>query len=569
MLFRLKIIIVVALTVLKIEYALGQPYRNTNFAMPLQFPFNLAGSFAEPRPDHFHSGIDIKTNGKEGALVFAIGDGFVSRIRVSPYGYGKAIYITHPNGYTSVYGHLSKFYGKIEAYIHRMHYEKTASELDILLDSTILPLHKRDTIAYSGNSGGSSAPHLHFEIRNSQTEHPLNPLDFYPASSYTDTIPPQLNHLKILQFPADSFYNPSKKIILPLQTKEGYLSTTNIITISNSNHYCIALEGYDKQDNSTNKNGIKKIELYQDNALVFKYDITEINFEQTNMCNAFVDYDEMMKGNGYFYNCYQLKGNLLPFYTIGNGILKPTQQDSFAHLEINCYDYNDNKTIIKFEIQFTSIINTDSLQNQENNSTTKKYIATTTEDSISNTNFSIKFSKNIFFENVELHLTPTKGNKLSSHYFVGNENTLIPLRNSAKVALQSSVKKKRDKIVIVRQDEQQKESALKTTFDNQTFFANTKNLGTFYLKRDIKQPNISINTITKDSIVVKITDNLSGIESYNGYIDNHWINFYYDAKNDVLLYTPDEYCGKGKHLLKIIVTDNVGNKSTLTHSFTF
>ena len=178
-------------------YSFSQEYRNSGFSKPMNLPFNLAGSFGEPRPDHFHSGIDIKTNGVEGQPVFAVYDGYISRIRVSPYGYGRAIYITHPNGFTTVYGHLSRFYGAIEKYIDAQHYALKKSELDLTPDASVFPLKQNDTIAFSGNTGGSDAPHLHFEVRNTQTEHALNPLDFYPRSFYVDTIPPQINKVKV------------------------------------------------------------------------------------------------------------------------------------------------------------------------------------------------------------------------------------------------------------------------------------------------------------------------------------------------------------------------------------
>ena len=190
-------------------YSFSQENRNSGFSKPVNLPFNLAGSFGEPRKDHFHSGIDIKTNGVEGEPVFAIGDGYISRIKVSPYGYGKVIYITHTNGFTSVYAHLSTFYGAIEKYIHAQHYVQQKSELDLTLDATIFPVKQNDTIAFSGNTGGSSAPHLHFEIRNTKTEHALNPLDFYPSNFYIDTIPPQINKVKVneLSQPYSSVYS--------------------------------------------------------------------------------------------------------------------------------------------------------------------------------------------------------------------------------------------------------------------------------------------------------------------------------------------------------------------------
>jgi hypothetical protein len=544
-------------------YLFSQEYRNSGFIKPMQLPFNLAGSFGEPRKDHFHSGIDIKTNGVEGEPVFAIGDGYISRIRVSPYGYGRAIYITHTNGFTSVYGHLSKFYSAIENYIHAKHYALKKSELDLTLDPTVFPLKQNDTIAFSGNTGGSSAPHLHFEIRNTKTEHALNPLDFYPRDFYVDTIPPQINKVKILKF-YDDFYFTDDTVYY-LRKKENYLTTEDSVIIDNYPSYCLSLEGFDKQDNSENKNGIKKIEVWLNNSLVFKYDLTEVDFDKTRMCNAFVDYDEMLNDSGYFYNSYQFSGNTLSMYSSMNkGVFKINNNEKTS-LTIDCYDYNYNKTTVKLNIARRDTIKYLDSSTILGYITYSKYFESYIND------FTIKIQINTFYDNTDINLdseATLDKNILSKIYHATNYHHIyIPLHKPAKIEFKSAIKKNRNKVVVVRQDNKGNETALKTTFDKTKFYAETKELGSFYLKYDTTKPIVEIlnlkSGIINQNIQVKISDELSGIDTYNGYIDNQWVNFYYDAKNDVIEYKFDEYCSKGEHLLKIIVTDKVGNKTSI------
>ncbi|HRH56164.1 MAG TPA: M23 family metallopeptidase [Chitinophagales bacterium] len=562
----------IVFSLLLTAYSFSQEYRNSGFIKPMNLPFNLAGSFGEPRPDHFHSGIDIKTNGVEGEPVFAVYDGYISRIRVSPYGYGRAIYITHTNGFTSVYGHLSKFYGAIEKYIHTQHYTLKKSELDLTLNAGIFPVKQNDTIAFSGNTGGSTAPHLHFEVRNTKNEHALNPLDFYPRSFYVDTIPPQINKVKVNIFSAGYFYNSFRKNYYNLPTKERLNFSEPNYAIDYSNYYSFSLEGYDKQDNSENKNGINKIEVLQNDSLVFKYDLTEIDFDKTRMCNAFVDYTEMMNGSGYFYNCYQLKNNSLPIYMFGNGFFANGQIDSVAIYDIYCYDYNKNKTKIKFEIPKSNSITDYEFLNWKKDSIAITERFKNMTDSISLPGFQIRFTENTFYDDIYLTLSK-RFIRDTAVYKISTDYNLIPLHKPAKIEFNSSIKKNRKKIVIVRQDNKGKETALKTTFDKTKFYAETKELGSFYLKYDTTKPTIEIPNLKSQIpnliIQAKISDELSGINTYNGYVDNKWVNFYYDAKNDVILYNFDEYCTKGEHTLKIIVTDNVGNKNTITNKFNY
>ena len=168
------------------------PYPQNYFMSPLDITLVLSGSFAELRSNHFHSGLDIKTKGKVGFKTYASAEGYVSRIKISRYGYGKALYITHPNGYTTVYAHLQKFAPKIEAYVKKQQYKKETFELELFPKAEELKISSKEVIAYTGNTGGSGGPHLHFEIIDQQ-ERPINPMLF--GFDIKDTTKPVVHEL--------------------------------------------------------------------------------------------------------------------------------------------------------------------------------------------------------------------------------------------------------------------------------------------------------------------------------------------------------------------------------------
>ena len=177
----------------------------TNFRSPMDIPLQLSGNFGELRPGHFHAGLDIRTQGKVGLPIYAIDSGYVSRIAVSEGGYGKVIYITHPNGFTSVYAHLRKFYGSFQGLARDIQYGQQVFQFDSSLTETNLTVAKGDIIGYSGNTGGSAGPHLHFEIRNTKTEHPINPLLF--GFEIKDNIAPKIYAIGIYPLSTTSNVN--------------------------------------------------------------------------------------------------------------------------------------------------------------------------------------------------------------------------------------------------------------------------------------------------------------------------------------------------------------------------
>ncbi|HQV77861.1 MAG TPA: M23 family metallopeptidase [Chitinophagales bacterium] len=537
----------------------AQSNKKDAWIMPMDLPFHLAGTFAEPRENHFHSGIDIKTNGLEGQPIFAIADGYISRIRVSPFGYGKAIYITHNNGLTSVYGHVSAFYNHIEKYVYQQLYAIQKSEIDLPLKASILPVKQGDTIAFSGNTGGSTAPHLHFEIRNTQTEHALNPLDFYPTEKYLDTIPPIIQQVKVS---ASKNKNASYNALI----QQGAIWTTiEPIEVEKHVPFTFSLLAFDKQDTSANKNGIKSMKVYIGDSLCFQYRLSEIDFDKTRMCNAFVDYDELKNNHGYFYNCYQLTGNTLPIYSSSNQGYFTLNKDTIT-LIVYCYDDNENKTILHLnfiskEIKSTITANSKTQHLLSIASISKPHTLTVK-------NLKMEFPNNTFYNATQLKYTihPSK-NKTLDTFIIHHPTQYIPLHKSATLRWTSFVKINRNKLVIVRQSKNGIETALPTTYNEKYIYAETKELGTFYLKYDTIIPEITQLKITSTVISAIITDNLSGIKTYQGFVDNAWVFFYHDAKNNNIEYKLDKPLNNGEHKLQLIVTDKVGNINTITQTF--
>ena len=237
-------------------------YPTDYFRSPLEIPIVLSGSFGELRSNHFHSGLDIKTQGKQGLKVITVADGYVSRINVKQYGYGKAIYVTHPNGFTSVYGHLSKFNDEIEAYVKSIQYKKeNYTTGNLFLDKDKFQLKKGDILAYSGDTGGSGGPHLHFEIRDNQ-ERPLNPLMF--GFDIKDTTPPVI--FGLYGYPLSEYSHikgRTKRIKIRVsKQKDGSYKSD---TINAYGKIGFGIVSTDRQDLASNNNGVNKIQTMYNN----------------------------------------------------------------------------------------------------------------------------------------------------------------------------------------------------------------------------------------------------------------------------------------------------------------
>jgi hypothetical protein len=548
------------------------PYAIAQKINPLNGALIISGSFGEPRLNHFHTGIDFTTRGKTGLSVYAFDAGYVSRIKVSAIGYGKAIYITHPNGLISVYGHLSKFNDVIQSYVTTQQYKQQKSELELYPEANQFIIKKGELIAYSGNSGGSSAPHLHFEVRDAAGESfPLNPLKY--NLDLKDTIKPTFRELAIynLNEPSD-MVNPRQYNLTTYQKsyKLQQRNTPDTITIP-FNQVGVGVKVHDLANgcDSDGYFGVYRLQMNVDNIKVYEFAMNRLDFNEGRYANCHIDYKQKKKNKEQFYRCYLLPGNKAAIYdaVLNRGIIQ-LGKGEVKKVEIVSSDYFNNTSNVVFYITTSSngyvqAIPPIGLLVKHNES-----------KSWGNTRIKLTFDSGTLYDETYLKIDSNKlPSAYSTSYQIHNEYTPLHKSFSLSIKLNNyNTQLPESKFVLVRIKENGSVSAYKSTVANGWVSANPKELGTFYIASDTITPKITPTNFTPGQstknkmLTLKITDNLSGIETYNFYVDNQWIVADYDAKNDLISIDISKQLS-GEHILKAVVVDAVGNKKINTFKF--
>lgn len=542
------------------------------FRSPLGIPLYLAGNFGELRSNHFHSGLDMKTQGKEGFNVYAAADGYVSRVKISPWGYGKTIYIDHPNGYTTVYAHLKSFKGKIADEIKKYQYEKESWEIDWYPPDSLLKVKKGDKIALSGNTGGSGGPHLHFEIRETKTEFPVNPLLF--GFEIKDDIKPIIRSITLTPLDDTSYVNNLKSTQRFLVTgSDGNYRLKYTTPIYAYGNIGIGIETIDKLNGYGNRNGIYSIELQKDNEIIYKSEMKKFSFDESRALNSLIDYEYYLKEKVRFQRSYIEPNNPLSIYAKhkNNGVVNFKTDDVFNFNYI-IKDTYDNTSKIKFETK-------GKVDKKIANNVLKQKYDTVFSYKDSNyftkPNISVSIPKDALYNNLPLHYfeADTMAGAITPTYFVHNDYTPLhkPISVSIKVGRLSEYL--RSKATIVHFDRRKRYYSKGGEWRNNFITAKSKNFGGFAVMIDTVAPKITpLNIIPNRNMAnyktleIKIGDNLSGIKSYRGTIDGKWIIMEYEAKKAKLFYTFDNLT-KGKHEFKLEVTDGVGNVASTSIPF--
>lgn len=543
------------------------------YTNPLKIPMLLSGSFAELRNNHFHSGIDIKTQGRADLPVYCVADGVVSRISISPSGYGNAIYIDHDNGTTSVFGHLNAFRPDIAEYIKNIQYERKSFRVDIPVLPGIFQISKNEIIALSGNSGSSGGPHLHFELRNTKNENPVNPLKF--GFIVKDNTPPKIYALQISPLSEESHINyTTKKVIYDVEFVNGKYRIKNDAVIPVYGEIGFAIEANDFFDGSANKCGINSMELSVNGVILSTFEINRFSFDDSKKINSYIDYEELIKSNRKFQRTWIEPCNTLDNfeYSENNGIFEP-MIGAVHQVKIEIKDAHNNSSILEFSVEG---------KYREMHPPVEEFTTTFEcgrKNQYQTEEFSIEVSENALFYNLPFqHQSQDAGFGYYSSIHKIHKNT-VPINSSVSIAIKTNNLDERlqEKALLVDiNPETGKYSAAGGLYKNEWVTGEIKTFGNYAVRIDTIPPTILPLSITNkttltenDKIRFEIKDDLAGIENIEGLIDGKWALFEYDAKNDMITHYFDaqRFELNKQHNFKLTVSDTKGNSTSYEATF--
>lgn len=539
-------------------------YPKDYFSSPLKIPIVLSGTFGELRSNHFHAGLDIKTQGKQGIPIYAPADGYVSRIKIQQYGYGKALYINHPNGYTTVYGHLKEFNPTLQKYIKNLQYKKQKFSLGSLFPTLDkFPIKKGEIIGYTGNTGGSGGPHLHYEIRDTKTEHIINPMHFglVPKDDKSPTIQ------KLIGYPLNNdsrINNSTSKTIISFKKVENNNYITEKITASGEVSFGVGV--FDRLNGALNKNGIYSLEVKVNGSRVYYHDVETFSFAESKYINLLIDYEHYKTYKNRVQKTHKVKANRLSLYKnlINNGKIL-IEDGSNYNIEIIAKDFKNNTSSIKIPVRGVK----SNLIFQKKDTTAYKIIAKSFTKFNKN-NVTIAFPKNTFYEDCFIDFSIEKG-------VAKIHNPTIPLDKRYTLTFNTSFLNDKQKqevyIANVTNKKYPRYASTKKKIDK--VYTTTKLLGNYTLKFDSIKPIIQLYNfkdkqwLSKNkTLKVKIKDKESGIKNYRATIDGEWILMEYNHKKGILTYDfNDKKLVGSKHLFKLVVSDNVGNTKSISATF--
>lgn len=540
------------------------------YADPVKIPIYLSGNFGELRNNHFHSGIDIKTQGAINKPIYSIADGYVSRIFVSPGGYGKALYITHPEtGHVSVYAHLESFIPEISDYVKNQQYLQESFRVNLFPDESEFILRKGQLVAYSGNTGSSGGPHLHFEIRDAETEFLLDPLQYF-SRSIKDNSAPDIRGLAVYPIEGEGVVNNSAH---PLRQNITKNKKGELLALSKPvnawGKIGLGIKAYDRMTATANIYGVKEIRLYVNDNLVFKSRIDTYHFDQTRMLNSFIDFADWRNNRSFFMKSFVEPANTLPFYEALDGGYITIDKEEVYSIKYELEDFYGNVISYAFTIRGKK-------QTIPSSRKGSMYMVWNDNNHYLTDAFSLIIPMGNLYKDFIFTLGQTPSDVYLSNVFMVN-NEPVPFHDNAEMKIKIKNDTLSDKrsygiVSIVKN----KESWIGGTYNNGYLSTSVREIGARYAisfdnVAPVIEPVQQTNWETQKKIMLRVVDAKSGVLSCRGTVDGKFVLFENDVKSPVYTYRFDasKLAKEQKHSLEFVATDACGNTSVYTAEFYF
>lgn len=553
-----KSVILILLTAAVLAQATPRRSDNINLRTPLDIPLILSGNFGELRRNHFHSGVDFKTQGRTGFPVYAVDDGYVSRASVSPWGFGRAVYVTHPStGLTTVYGHLEAFSPAIDKIVRNKQYEEQTFSIDVSFKPDEIPVKRGDIIARSGNAGSSGGPHLHFDVRDTQSQDPLDPMEYF-RKQITDRTPPEVRQLALYPYQAGVVEGSSEN--------GAYRQPGTQVVFTAWGDVVPGIKAYDRMTGTTNIYGVKYLTLVMDGDTIYRRTIDRYSFDNTKAVHTIINNADLVNNSSWIMTTRvpdsQPLGSMI--LTRNNGVVNINSEKTYNFTWI-LEDEHGNKTRQNFKIKGVRtpvpapVANGQLLLWDENNLVEADDVY-------------IEIPENTLYENTFINV----GKQRADSYFsdlvtIGDETVPLARNFDITLPLTSDTLADKSKYVLVRL-KGGKRTAVKTNYSDGYVSASVPGFGTYGVTSDLTPP--VIKPLNKEkwkaskTVKFKITDNLSGVDSWVGKIDGKWALFELDGKTATLWFKidPERFPGS-THNVDLTVTDASGNTAVYKSSF--
>jgi murein DD-endopeptidase MepM/ murein hydrolase activator NlpD len=529
--------------------------QNRPFDYPLAVKPLLNANFGEMRPNHFHMGLDLNTGARENLPIFAPADGYLSRIKIESGGFGRALYFNHGNGTTTVYAHMNSFLPAVEQFLEQKQYEQETWKIDLQVPVGKFTVKKGQLIGYSGNTGASEGPHVHFEVRDIKTENCLNPLR--NGISIEDNIAPEV--LKLAVYDYDKSIYEQTPVIIPLIKKGlNYVAVKKIEVPFEK--VVIGIIAIDRMSGSSNPNGIYKAILKKDILPIAGFELDNISYDFTRNQNGHIDYPLRFKGGPYVQMLHRPKFFQLSIYPASFNKPYIVNSNNFQEYQIDVSDAHDNISKVTFDIR--------KIGTAEQRKFSGQAMMINKKNVFESSNITFEFSPDAFYDSFHMDVVSTPSTQVfqkSNLYQV--QPFSVPVNSSFQVAIKSSVGKIDTTRMVIKKSIKGKDEIKKAIYGKNGFTASFKELGSFQLLEDLEPPSISINISNGaqvkggDQLVCNVSDNFKSIRSFEARVDGKWLMF--KPRGNSYSYRIDEHFPLGEHFLTVIVFDEAGNRNNL------